>query len=185
MHVAKLMYYPVKSCKGIELQKAKLTESGIENDRCWIIVKDDPALEVKEMLTQRQEPKMVTITPSIIDKKLVLNAPGMHEIMVEPMTGDLVPIKVWDDFTQGFDQGQEVSDWLTSYLQQPVKLLAKDTSFKRPLPLKHTPSLSNFDYNPQVSFADGYPLLLLSTNSVQDFQSHQPSITYENFRPNI
>ena len=185
MHVTGLTYYPVKSCKGIRLTKAKLTESGIENDRRWIVIKDND-VEPKEMLTQREEPKMVTITPSVYGSdELTLEAPGMPIITVDFAVGELVLVKVWDDVTRGHDQGSKVSEWLSLYLGQPVRLVARDFDYTRSLPPKHTPMMENFDFEPQISFADGYPLLLLSSNSVKEFQSHCDLANVENFRPNI
>ena len=187
MQVEGLIYYPVKSCRGIQVNHVQLTPSGILYDRWWIIVKNTK-VRPKEMLTQRHEPKMVTIIPSVKDGILTLNAHGMPAITVEPISGILETVKVWDDITQGYDQGDAVSDWLSMYLGQPVRLLAKDSAFARPLPAKHSPSLEKFEYQPQVSFADGYPLLLLSANSVEEFKTHHEypdSISFENFRPNI
>jgi uncharacterized protein YcbX len=46
--VARLFVYPVKSCAGVEVQEAVLTEAGLEYDRAWMLVDDqlplpDPA----------------------------------------------------------------------------------------------------------------------------------------------
>ena len=36
--IARLFVYPVKSCAGIEVQEALLTETGLEFDRAWMLV---------------------------------------------------------------------------------------------------------------------------------------------------
>ena len=36
--IARLFVYPVKSCAGVELQDALLTETGFDLDRAWMVV---------------------------------------------------------------------------------------------------------------------------------------------------
>ena len=36
--IARLFVYPVKSCAGIEVQQALLTETGLDLDRAWMVV---------------------------------------------------------------------------------------------------------------------------------------------------
>ena len=36
--VAQLFVYPVKSCAGVALQEAELTETGLDLDRAWMVV---------------------------------------------------------------------------------------------------------------------------------------------------
>jgi uncharacterized protein YcbX len=36
--IARLFIYPVKSCAGIEVQEAVLTETGLDLDRAWMVV---------------------------------------------------------------------------------------------------------------------------------------------------
>ncbi|MDH5709814.1 MAG: MOSC domain-containing protein, partial [Hylemonella sp.] len=38
--MARLFVYPVKSCAGIELSEAVLTEAGLDLDRAWMVVDD-------------------------------------------------------------------------------------------------------------------------------------------------
>jgi uncharacterized protein YcbX len=36
--IARLFVYPVKSCAGVELREAVLTETGQDQDRAWMVV---------------------------------------------------------------------------------------------------------------------------------------------------
>jgi uncharacterized protein YcbX len=36
--ISALWVYPVKSCAGVQLQEAVLTETGLEFDRAWMVV---------------------------------------------------------------------------------------------------------------------------------------------------
>src|SRR5436309_10535927 len=50
-----LHVYPVKGLKGIDLDAARCTDRGLENDRRWLVV-DEHA----DFLSQREVPKMAT-----------------------------------------------------------------------------------------------------------------------------
>jgi hypothetical protein len=57
--IARLFVYPVKSCAGVELQEAVLTETGLELDRAWMVVD-----EQGEFVSQRELPRMALISPN-------------------------------------------------------------------------------------------------------------------------
>src|SRR5690606_17930169 len=68
--IAQLWIYPVKSCAGIQLTEAELTETGLLYDRAWMVV--DSA---GEFVSQRELPRMALIQPSFRLGQLVLRAP--------------------------------------------------------------------------------------------------------------
>ncbi len=37
--ILRLFVYPIKSCAGVEVQEAILTETGLEFDRAWMVVR--------------------------------------------------------------------------------------------------------------------------------------------------
>lgn len=63
--IQSLFIYPIKSCKGIELSKAKVFASGLQYDRLYTFarLKDVPAGEepVWDFITQRQFPRMANV----------------------------------------------------------------------------------------------------------------------------
>nr|KAJ3413982.1 hypothetical protein HK105_001924 [Polyrhizophydium stewartii] len=91
----------------------------------------------------------------------------------------------------GVDEGDAAAAWLSSFLGIPVRLFVKHPTQPRELSTKHVPSHSWFSYPPQTAFADGFPLLLLSQESVDDVRSKlaargdPTNVTTLNFRPNI
>ena len=54
--IAALFVYPVKSCRGIALDFARLAERGLEHDREWMIVDGDG-----RFVTQRDVPRLALI----------------------------------------------------------------------------------------------------------------------------
>ena len=59
-HVAALNVYPVKGCRGIALERARLLPTGFEHDREWLIVTAEG-----RFLTQREVPHLALIETSL------------------------------------------------------------------------------------------------------------------------
>jgi len=94
---------------------------------------------------------------------------------------DLVKVTVWGDTLLALDEGELAAKALSDFLGVPCRLV-------RHLPNEH-PRLrhsSFFDRKVQVSFADGYPLLVVSEESLADLNSRllEP-VPVNRFRPNI
>jgi len=150
--VARLFIYPVKSCAGIEVQEALLTDAGLEFDRAWMLVDAQGAF-----LTQRALPRMALIRPRIARDQgaLLLQAPGLGELRV-PLATDatqpLTPVVVWKDTVPAWDMGDEAAHWLTAFLGQPCRLLRFDPAQRR---------LSSPDWTGGRAvpnqFSDGFP----------------------------
>ena len=91
--VSGLYVYPIKSCAGVAVQDAILTETGLEFDRAWMVV------DAKgQFLTQREFPRMALIQPQIKHDEMVLRAPGMLALHVKLDEVEApVRVQVWDD----------------------------------------------------------------------------------------
>src|SRR5580765_5418178 len=91
--IARLFVYPVKSCAGVELPEALLTETGLEFDRAWMVVDAHG-----EFVTQRELPRMALIRPQMKHLEMVLRAPGMLALHVAfDRVEAPVRVKVWND----------------------------------------------------------------------------------------
>lgn len=183
--ITELHYYPIKSCGGTSLDRAKVGSRGIEFDRGWLLV-DDQA----KTLTQRDLPSMALIKPSLpqdsySDREglsLTLSAPGMPQIKVaEKSKNAHVDLEVWDDPCSGVDQGDEAAAWFSEFLKKKVRLIRMADECVRKIDPKYATADSD-----QVSFADGYPLLIVSQASLDDLnQRLQEPLPMDRFRPNI
>ncbi|KAI8807567.1 hypothetical protein BJ742DRAFT_310720 [Cladochytrium replicatum] len=133
--------------------------------------------------------------------RMVLKAPGMARDLVIPFKGSdggvrrrEVRSEVWGKPVVGFDQGDEAAAWVSEYLGFPARIISKNNDVIRPLTAKHVPSRNLFDDDPQTAFADGYPFLLCSEESLSELNSRLASgslspdvksLNIHNFRPNI
>ena len=179
--VARLFVYPVKSCAGIELREAQLTETGFDLDRAWMVVDAQG-----EFVTQRQLPRMALIRPQLRSSDVVLRAPGMLALHLAIDTvEEPVRVKLWGAELPAYDMGAVAAQWFTDFLGQPLRLVRFDPEVRRLASLEWTQGAEA-----QTQFADGYPLLVASTASLDLLNEklaaagHAP-VTMERFRPNI
>ena len=184
VEITSLHIYPVKSMRGIALDRAKLTSEGLENDRRWMVVRSNG-----RFVTQRDMPQMSLVHTSLEDGGLVLSRPGYGSVTIpyELHAGDLIKTKVWNDDCETIDQGDSISSWLTSALasKEPLRLVKLKPGFKRVLSKSALMAPDTSTY-----FADAAPILLAneasldSLNSVLESSSQQ-SVPMNRFRPNI
>eukprot|EP00284_Hemiselmis_tepida_P013606 CAMPEP_0174943438 /NCGR_PEP_ID=MMETSP1355-20121228/76684_1 /TAXON_ID=464990 /ORGANISM="Hemiselmis tepida, Strain CCMP443" /LENGTH=298 /DNA_ID=CAMNT_0016190685 /DNA_START=165 /DNA_END=1058 /DNA_ORIENTATION=- len=183
-HVSSLHVYPVKSCRGTEVEEMDIGLFGPVNDRVFVVVDENG-----RFITQRQNPEMALISPSIPSGgSVVLSAPGMSHLKVAT-TGDGAPVDVgiWDDEVSGVDQGASSSKWLSDYMQRPVRLIGiPKKGYDRPTSSKWSPAGG---LN-QASYADGFPVLIANEASLRDLNQRMekagtPALPMNRFRPNI
>jgi len=177
--VTAIYIYPVKSCRGISLTAANLDRWGLEFDRNWMVVDQNG-----KFLTQRQLHRMALIETALDDQYLRLNAPGMSELSISLIdrSGEEVSAVVWHDRVKAIDCGTEAAEWFSSFLGLSCRLVQMHQDFDRPTDPTYTPtSLSG-----QVTFADGFPLLLISEASLADLNARLAEpLPMNRFRPNI
>ena len=179
--ISRLFIYPVKSCAGVALEQAVLTETGLQFDRSWMVVD-----EHGHFLSQRELPRMVLIEPQLTPDALVLHAPGMPALSVAlSQTGQSLPVKVWDDALQAHDMGPLAAQWFSDFLGITARLVRFDPAQKRICSLQWTQGAVALN-----QFSDGYSVLVISEASLAQFnqklraQGHA-AVGMERFRPNI
>ncbi len=181
-----LVVYPIKSCAGIAVQQARLTTTGLEWDRAWMLATPDG-----QFLTQREYPRMVLIQPELLATDMRLTAPGMPALHV-PYEVDPAqsaqggsPIRVWKDTVSALDMGDVIAGWFTQFLETPCRLKRFDPNFRRIVDPKWTAGTESI-----TQFADGFPVLVTSTASIEDLNQRLEAkgdapVDARRFRPNI
>ncbi|KAL9650637.1 hypothetical protein ABK040_016354 [Willaertia magna] len=126
--IKKLIIYPIKSAKGIEVQEWPISKYGLLYDRYWMIVKEN----TMKLISQREIPKMCLLETNlkILEKNncvLSVTFPnkGKKEMkwIKNLSENKIVKVSLWNDSIFGIDCGDEISDWLTDCLQQKVRLV--------------------------------------------------------------
>lgn len=184
--IARLFVYPVKSCAGVELPEALLTETGLEFDRAWMVVDAQG-----EFVTQRQLPRMALVKPQMKQMEVVLRAPGMLALhLAFDKVEKPVRVRVWKDEVAAYDMGDIAAQWFSDFLSEPgkpqaLRLVRFDPEHKRLSSLQWTGGVEATN-----QFADGYPLLVASEGSLAELNERlaaagHDAVGIERFRPNI
>ena len=179
--VSRLVVYPVKSCAGVDVKEAILTETGLEFDRAWMVVD-----ERGEFLTQRELPRMALIRPQLRHYDMVLRAPGMLTLHIALDEVDQPNrVRLWGEECAAFDMGPIAAQWFSDFLGQPARLVRFDPDEKRLSSLKWTGGVEA-----QNQFNDGFPLLLVSEASLDGLNEKlaatgSAAVSMLRFRPNI
>src|SRR5262245_47970022 len=172
-----LNIYPVKSCRGIALKAARVAETGLADDRHWMLVRPNG-----RFVTQRELPRLALVGTEVDAQGLKLSAPGMPPIdLPRDAAGETRAVVVWKFAGGGIDCGDAVADWISKFIETPLRLVRFDTSQPRECSREWTG-----ETRATTEFADGYPVLVISRASLADLNSRLPkALPMERFRPNV
>ena len=172
-----LTLYPIKSACGIALEESEVDPFGLQYDRRWMVVDQSG-----EFLSQRSHPRLALVTPGIGNGLLRVNAPGMAtlETPLEPAPTVATRVTVWNDTCGAVWVGEPAAGWFSDFLGFSCSLvhMARDTI--RPADETYAPA------GTRVSFADAFPFLLISEESLADLnQRLAEPLPMNRFRPNL
>ena len=174
--VSALTIYPVKSLGAVELQSVHLDRFGFAGDRRWMVVNED-----RRFLSQRELAAMALIAAELTESGLRLASGEQSLLVPRPQaSAPSLRVQVWEDSVVALDAGSEAADWLTERLGRPCKLvyMAEDVH-------RYVDGLYARE-GETVSFADGFPVLLISQASLDDLNSRLDTpVPMNRFRPNL
>ncbi|MEO0442770.1 MAG: MOSC N-terminal beta barrel domain-containing protein [Pseudomonadota bacterium] len=188
--VKQLFTYPVKSLRGIAVDRAELTEQGFRWDRHWMIINQNG-----RFISQRQFPKMVLIHTQLSDINLILSTAGLPDLVIPLDYPNDSPEEqatyskatIWKDHCEVVDQGQAAAEWLTRAIATPntIRLVRMRQGSRR---AQSKPEQLGADTH--TLFADAAPFLITNTASLDALNGKMQTrgydtVTMERFRPNI
>lgn len=159
MHISEINIYPIKSLKGIGLQNSVVEKRGLRFDRRWMLTDPDGMF-----FTQREVPRMATVTVEVLGGSLTVFAEnyGSIDIPFEPDRAERESVTVWDSTFIGETYVGSMNEWFGEVLSKKCKLVRMPDNGTRHVSEK-------FDLGEDtVSFADGYPLLLIGEGSLAE-----------------
>ncbi len=169
--IASLHIYPVKSCRGINLDRARLGATGLEHDRQWMVVDRNG-----RFVSQRSHPHLATVDVAMTAEGLMLQAPNRPPLLVSDVIERVQRVRIWKDDCEALDGGDAAAEWFSKLLGDRLRLVRYDPNRPR--------RVANSEHT--VAFADGYPLLVISRASLTDLNSRLLSaVPMGRFRPNI
>jgi len=114
-------------------------------------------------------------------ESLTVKASDSSEINIpfEP-EGERRKVKIWNDEVEGREVSAHISSWFSKYLGKEVYLIKMTDDTNRLIDVRYASNAET------VSFADGYPLLLANTSSMDDLNEKlETPVDVNRFRPNI
>ncbi len=174
--------YPIKSLGGIALQRAQVQKRGLQYDRRWMLV-DDQGM----FITQRTHPEMALLKMAMReDKFIIAHTSKPYEVIAlpfEPPAASLastMKVEVWGSQVEAICVGKQYDQWFSEQLGFACHLVYMGDESVRPV---------SQDYNrgaDEVSFADGYPYLIIGEASLADLNSRlSQALPMDRFRPNF
>lgn len=135
--------------------------------------------ESGRFVTQREIPELSLIEASIEQSSLKLSAKGAGSVIL-PIREDLPldRVEVWRDKCEAHDLGPGAAEWISEFLGVSCRLVR--------MPDPGTRHLGPNYGKGKVSFADGFPVLLVGESSLEELNSRLPErIPMNRFRPNL
>lgn len=179
MKVAEIWTYPIKSLKGISMTQSMALSNGLAYDRQWMLVDEDG-----KFVSQRTFPLMAKIAVNISDDGfIVCSTDDGRKIQYHTSAGDSMPVfggTVWSSTVQLQEVDPKVSAWFSDVLQMPLRLVKMATGKDRKRYSR------NLKQPFTTLFADGYPFLILSKESVTHLNTKLSNpVQADRFRANI
>lgn len=208
--IISLRMYPIKSCRGLEVQSTVLKKHGLDLDRRWMLIDSSS----NTFITIRQIPDMTRIRTalSVDGDELVVSIPNpeanessqgqgkdqdnqFHTIRIPSHPSpqwlaentNLGPAHIWDTETDGYRYSDEINAPFSAFLQRDVALVYKGPT---PRVLKGNGAPRRLGRVQTTGFPDVHPVLIASESSLAELNVRLGKvgvdpITVERFRPNI
>jgi uncharacterized protein YcbX/ferredoxin-NADP reductase len=173
LELSQVTVYPVKSIAGISLSSVWVEKQGLTFDRRFMLAFYDGG-----MVTARRFPQMVTIRSALLVDGLRFSYPNRSDLVIHYRDFDLMNVEttVWNDSFVAYSTTKQACEWFSSIIGEPVQLLFSGEQSNR--------VREKVGHN--VSFADGYPLLLIGEASLEELNARSSEHhDMAQFRPNL
>jgi uncharacterized protein YcbX len=178
MYLSELNIYPVKSLKGISLQESVVEHRGLRFDRRWMLVDGS-----NQFLTQREHPIMARIAIGVDRDRLTMSFDGRElELPQTPDTSEFKTVKIWNSTVRSEIYPDSVNKWFSEILGIECRLVAMPEGSHRAV----NPIYAVRRFKDEVSFADGYPFMVIGEASLADLNTRLADpVPMNRFRPNF
>jgi uncharacterized protein len=178
MRLSEINIYPVKSLKAISLSEAIIEDRGLRHDRRWMLVDGS-----NKFLTQREFPSMARVKITLDgDRFTAASDDRTIEVPYDPGTHEFCSAKIWSSAVRSEIYPSEVNEWFSAAIGTECRLVAMPEGAHRAV----SPYYAVRRFKDSVSFADGYPFMLLGQASLDDLNSRLAEpVPMNRFRPNF
>lgn len=180
LQLSEIFIYPIKSLGGISLNSSFAGKRGLKYDRRYLLV-DEGGI----FITQRDYPQMALLKLSFCDEGFrVLNTKD-NSYTIIPFESDSIEklkVQIWDDICGAVRVGSDFDKWFSAAINKKCSLVYMPDTEKRIVDKEK----KYVNETHTVSFADGYPYLIIGQSSLDDLNSRlEVKIPMNRFRPNL
>ncbi len=179
--LSQIWIYPIKSLGGIGLQSSAVEIRGLQHDRRWMLVDASG-----RFVSQREIAEMALLRTAIGGENLlVFHKDRPSDVLQVPLhvsARDLqaTTVRIWDDQCVAALLPEAMNAWFSGVLGQNLRLVLMPDSTRRPADGRYAPK------GQYVSFADGYPFLIIGQASLEDLNARlEEPLPMNRFRPNF
>ncbi|KAF4976556.1 hypothetical protein FZEAL_6790 [Fusarium zealandicum] len=187
-----LRVYPVKSCRGFNVNSTRLLRTGLDLDRNWMFV----TAETREFITIRSNSDMTLIRTAYeagTDKLIIALKDNKFEIPAHPTVqwlesnAELKKAGIWGEQTDAWEYPASLTQPISDFLKMDVRLMYKGPT---PRVLRGCGAPTRLGRTETTNFADMMPVLVGSMASIAELNKRlahegEDEIDIERFRPNI
>lgn len=161
------------------MSEAFIEERGLQYDRRWMLIDENGTF-----ITQRKHFELAMLQVNITDNTLRVshkeNPDNNISFAIQEQTGQAISVSIWDDQCSGIEVSKRVSAWFSEFLNMNVRLIYMPDEVKRSVDPRYATQ------DEIVSFADGYPCLIIGQSALDALNLMLPSpIRMDRFRPNF
>lgn len=173
MRLAGLFRYPIKSTAAETLERVRVGALGLDDDRRYMVTRRDG-----RFLTARTYPQLQRVAAETIAGGLRIRHPERGEIVARESGFAAEPLEtaVWGDEFPALTTTPALDEWFSAVIGSPARLLWLGPQSQR----------FRAKIGRTLSFADGYPLMLISQASLDDLNTRTERVhRMAQFRPNL
>ncbi len=181
--LSEIFIYPIKSLGGISLSESEVEDRGLKFDRRMMLVDEQGTF-----MTQRDFPQMALLKTKIQNEQLIVYQSPKNQSITLPLAekhfnnDKKIKVMIWDDVCESIIVSKEADDFFSDLIGIKCHLVYMPDEAKRIVDPKR--KYVN-DYH-TVSFADGYPFLIIGQSSLDELNSRlEEPVPMNRFRTNF
>lgn len=181
--LSEIFIYPIKSLGGISVSEALVMKAGLQFDRRMMLVDENGIF-----ITQRNYPQMALLKTEIINGQLIIRHLKSDQSISIPLVNDdnfsseKVKVIIWNDQCEAILAGKEYDEFFSDSIGIRCRLVYMPASVKRIV----DPEKKYVSDEHSVSFADGYPFLIIGQSSLDELNNKlENPLPINRFRPNF
>ncbi|PHR96791.1 MAG: hypothetical protein COA80_08365 [Leeuwenhoekiella sp.] len=175
--IQSLYTYPLKSAGAVALQQTQVGDLGFAHDREFALVNAE-----NKILTAREKPQLLQVEIDLRADVMLVSAEGSAiEIPLNAEEESVYELELFKKPAFGKAVSGKADEWFSRLFNEPLRLVRLYPQKLRQVSTKYALK----EQHP-ISFADGFPIHLISEASVADLNTRlEQPLPVERFRPNI